>query len=140
MTQTSHAVEHDPMRSRGMSGDMGRIERKIRDAGADVVMFVDRDGKLNVLDAESGEVLHDFSDAAHPDHPAEITINPHGEPVLVDKCTQQPIAVFEKTCDQPFRVPVAKSDRYLDARMIYFWRYKGSHCTCIWSGGTHVVR
>lgn len=140
MTQTSPAVEHDPMGSGGMSGARGRIEKKLRDAGADVVMFVGRDGKLNVLDAETGEVLHDFSDAAHPNHPAEIKINSHGEPVLVDKSTQQPIAVFEKTSEQPFRVPVAKSDRYLDARMIYFWRYKGSHCTCIWSGGTHVVR
>jgi len=81
MTQTSHVVEHDSMLSTGMSGDMGRIEKKIRDAGADVVMFVDRDGKLNVLDAETGEVLHDFSDAAHANHPLRLkltrTANPY---------------------------------------------------------------
>jgi hypothetical protein len=93
------------------------------------VLFVDSKGDLVVADAETGEMLPDFVDAEHPEHPAEIreiTIKGKKEPVLFDKHTQNPIA----------------EPRLLSQRQIYFWRYTytGSTCECIWSNGKHIVR
>ena len=103
-------------------------------------MLVDGQGDLIVVDVESGTALEQFVDAEHDGHPAEIRLNEQGEPVLYDKETKQPIVVHEKPCDKPFRVPVPKSHRYLAANVIYFWRYRGSHNCCVWTGGKHYVR
>lgn len=138
-----HSVAHGSISSAGgkvgMSVTAGGVDKLVRESGAEVVLLVGGNGELIVADAETGARLPDFVDSEHAEHPAEIRLNEQGEPVLHDKETGQPIVVYEKTCDKPFRVPVPKSDRHLDARVIYFWRYKGSRCLCTWSGGDHYV-
>jgi hypothetical protein len=121
------------------------IDEQVRESGADVVMFVNGSGDLIVVDAETGEEVLEFDDAKHEYHGAEIRLDEQGEPVLYDLLVEekgQPMVLHEKQHDKPYRVPCPNpvSGRCLDARIIYFWRYKGSRCTVLWTGGKQRFR
>lgn len=132
-----HSVAHGSIYSAG--GKVGGVDKLIKESCAEVVLLVGGNGELIVVDPETGARVPDFVDSEHAEHPAEIRLNEQGEPVLHDKDSGLPIVVYEKTCDKPFRVPVPQSDRHVGARLIYFWRYKGSDCLCTWSNGNHYV-
>jgi hypothetical protein len=105
----------------------GCIDKLLLERGAITVMFVDREGELIVADAETGEVLKQFCDQDHPTHSAKIEVkevNNRKEPELIDKRTRRPM----------------ESPALLHSRVIYFWRYTGSTCECVWSSGQHRVR
>ncbi len=130
----------------GQGSQMGTcaksIDEQVRESGAEVVMFVNSAKKLIVLDAETRVAVTPTSSLQHEDHHhAEIRINELGEPVLFDTGTYppQPMVRHEKTAGG-FRDSTPISPRIDDARIIYFWQYKGSHCTCIRRGGDHYVR
>ena len=144
------SIAHETAYSEGHMGTLGTsggIEKLARDAGAEIVMFVDKDGKLVVVDTDTCEPLSEFKDSEHEDHPAEIQLEA-GEPVLYDKKIGQPIVVHEKTYFSDFRIPVPNpksmtecgTPRHIHANVIYFWRFHGSKACCTWSGGSHVVR
>lgn len=124
------------------------IGKLARDSGAEIVMFVDKCGKLVVVDTETGVPLSEFEESLHGDHPAEIRFNEAGEPVLYDKKIGQPIVVHEKPYYSDFRIPVSNptsmtesgTPRLINANVVYFWRIHGSEVCCTWSGGSHVVR
>lgn len=138
MHSSAHAAMSSGAGKVGTCDAVGGMDQLVRESGAEVVMLVDGQGELMVVDVETGKALEQFVDAEHHGHPAEIRLE-QGEPVLYDKQTKEPIVVHEKPCDEPFRVPVPKSDRYLAANVIYFWRYRGSRNCCIWTGGKHYV-
>jgi hypothetical protein len=142
MQSIVHETAYGDAGHKSTSGTAGGIGKLARDSGAEIVMFVDKDGKLVVVDTDTEEPLSEFKDSEHEDHPAEIRFNEIGEPVLYDKGLGQPIVVHEKPYYNGFRIPVAnpKSDRHIHANVVYFWRFHGSKACCTWSGGSHVVR
>ncbi len=140
MHSSAHEASSSGAGHVGAYDAVAAMSRLVRESCAELVMLVDGKGKLIVVDVDTGKALEQFVDAEHDGHPAEIRMNEQGEPVLYDKKTKAPIVVHEKPCDQPFRVPVPQSDRYLGANVIYFWSYQGSHNCCVWTGGSHYVR
>ena len=140
MHSVGHASSSSGGGKVGMSVNIGAIDKLVRESGADVVMFVNDNGDLIVVDAETGEEVLEFDDAKHECHGAEIRLDEQGEPVLYDLLVEekgQPMVLHEKRHDNPYRIPCPNpvSGRCLDARIIYFWRYKGSRCTVLWTGG-----
>ncbi|MGH8629055.1 MAG: hypothetical protein ACREYC_28630 [Gammaproteobacteria bacterium] len=142
MQSIAHETPYGEAGHKSTSGISGGIGKFARDSGAEIVMFVDKDGKLVVVDTETGKPLPEFEDSQHEHHPAEIRFNEAGEPVLYDMDIGEPMVVHEKPYFRDFRIPVAnpKSKRYIDANVVYFWRFRGSNVCCTWSGGSHVVR
>lgn len=137
------SIAHETASSEGGTlGTSGRIDKLARESGAEIVMFVNNNGKLVVVDTETGTPLPEFDDSLHEHHPAEIRFDDLGEPVLYDKELGQPIVVHEKPYFNRFRIPVSnpRSGRHIQANVIYYWEYSGSRSCCTWSGGSHVVR
>ncbi|MDQ3776763.1 MAG: hypothetical protein M3461_21645 [Pseudomonadota bacterium] len=116
------------------------IDEQVRESGAEVVMFVNSAKELIVLDAETRVRVSPTSSLHHNGHhDAAIRVNELGEPILFDTITKKDMVRHEKTAGG-FRDSTPLSPRIDDARIIYFWQYKGSHCTCIRRAGEHYVR
>jgi hypothetical protein len=89
-------------------------------------MFVDTEDDLVVVDIKDGRVLPEFNEKEHPGHPTKIkvqTINGKTEPVLLYKDGKH--------------IP---ETNILSKKEIYFWRYTGSTCECIWCNGKCILR
>ena len=116
------------------------IDEQVRESGAEVVMFVNSAKELIVLDAETRVRVSPTRSLHHNGHhDAAIRVNELGEPILFDTITKKDMVRHEKTAGG-FRDSTRLSPRIDDARIIYFWQYKGSHCTCIRRAGEHYVR
>jgi hypothetical protein len=105
-----------------------------------IMMFINSVGELTVYDAESGQQFKD-DPGFHTLHDTELKINENGEPELYDTREHPSSLMVEHKKDgKPYREPVKRSNRHIDARVIYLWTYEGSHCNCVWSNGKHVAR
>jgi hypothetical protein len=114
------------------------IDEQVRESGADVVMFF-KGEELIVVNAKTRVAVPASSNLHHGGHhDAEIRFNELGEPVLFDTKEKKDMVRHEKGCNG-FRVSTPISKRLEHARVIYSWRYTGSHCICCWSGGRHHV-
>ena len=101
------SIAHETAYSEGHMGTLGTsggIEKLARDAGAEIVMFVDKDGKLVVVDTDTCEPLSEFKDSEH-----EVT-QPRSNLKQANLFSMtrigQPIVVHEKTYFSDFRIPV----------------------------------
>ncbi|MGH8538603.1 MAG: hypothetical protein ACREXM_19710 [Gammaproteobacteria bacterium] len=114
------------------------IDEQVRESGADMVMFF-KGEELIVVNAKTRVAVPASSSLHHGGHhDAEIRFNELGEPVLFDTKENEDMVRHEKGCNG-FRVSTPISKRVEHARVIYSWRYTGSHCRCCWSGGDHYV-
>ncbi len=130
--------------------DRDRLVKLIRDAHADVLMFVSNEdvgseikrNDLIVVDAANGKLVGEASPEEHLKHRSDLKVNAvTGEPELIylDK-GGVPMVKHEKGKRDEFRVATGKSERLEHSCVIYFWKYTGSHCVCTWSGGKHRLR
>lgn len=114
------------------------IDEQVQESGAEMVMFF-KGEELIVVNAKTRVAVPASSSLQHGGHhDAEIRFNDLGEPVLFDTKEGKDMVRHEKGCNG-FRVSTPISERVEHARVIYSWRYKGSHCRCCWSGGDHYV-
>ncbi|MGH8563250.1 MAG: hypothetical protein ACREXW_03870 [Gammaproteobacteria bacterium] len=122
----------------GMGSCAKSIDEQVRESGADMVMFF-KGEELIVVNAKTRKAVPASSSLHHGGHhDAEIRFNDLGEPVLFDTKANEDMVRHEKGCNG-FRVSTPISKRVEHARVIYSWRYTGSHCRCCWSGGKHYV-
>ncbi len=105
-----------------------------------IMMFINSAGGLTVYDAETGEQFSDDPEIGKK-HDTEVIFNANGEPELYDTSGgEKRLMVEHKKNGKPYREPIGLSERHIDARVIYMWTYKGSHCNCVVVLNRHVRR
>jgi hypothetical protein len=99
-----------------------------------------KDEQFRVFDAETGEEFKDDPEF-HRRHDTDLVINANGEPELYDtRGGRRVLMVEHMKYSEAYREPVKRSDRLIDAGVIYYWTYAGTLCNCVWSNGKHVGR
>jgi hypothetical protein len=135
---TDSSGETIPAQGSQMGTCAKSIDEQVRESGADMVMFF-KGEELIVVNAETRVAVPVSSSLQHGgNHDAEMRFNELGEPVLFDTKENADMVQHEKGC-KGFRVSTPISKRLEHARIIYSFRYTGSHCKCVWSGGNHYV-